>query len=235
MAKTDSLILLFAAAACAGSPVRWDLLENPELYQSTGFRAVRVQQRTVYVAPLEDRRRPPDPYVEGIYPATYTLDRYWARPVRPMLNEVILNEIEEAGLFASLVDEESLADWTIQPILLQFHGSVEERVIGRRTRGLTAILLKVFGARGPDGSRQKLREVRIEAAVESRSRFGGPNPYLLASASFRKAMGMMLADLEHGGRVFDQEDQDLSEPAKEQPWRRDAGLTEAGKGPEGFR
>ncbi|MAE75908.1 MAG: hypothetical protein CMJ85_03440 [Planctomycetes bacterium] len=207
MLRTRTLLssllpLLVLLGSCESTHQR-DLARNPDLYRHTGYRASYRQNRRVYVSRLLDRRTPLSSHRDGIYPLTYTEDAFWARPVAEMLDELLRQEIDAAGLFAQIVDSEGEADWVLRPALTNFHGAVEERVVGRAVHGRAKIRLQVWGPAGAGGKRGLLRSEDYEGPIETEGRLFVPDPHALAAASFRKAVGWMLVDLDRGGRLCD--------------------------------
>ncbi len=214
--------LVFASAlllaACQTTPPR-DLARTPGLYTSTGYHAKHHQDRSVWILPVGDRRQPLPTHRDGVYPLTYTEDRYWARPIAVMVDEVVRKEIADAGLFARIAPDEASADWVIEPTLLDFYGAVEERVAGRRVLGKTRLHVKVWGKRGKDGRREVLREQTYNAPTETAGAMFVPDPHALAVAACRKAVVLMLLDLEAGGRLFDGIPAEAAfDPTRRVPW-----------------
>jgi len=199
---TSSVFLIAVLGGCASAPNPvHDLATNDDMYVDTGYRAAHKQARTAYVKPLLDRRKRLTD--DATYPRTYTRDQFWERPVGEMLDDLVQREIREAGIFREVCDDEASADWVIEPVLLGFNGYVEERPVGRRTIGETTFHLRVLGKPDKNGKREVLRAVKIEAPAESGNRFAVDNPYRLATMAFRKAMRILLRELEEGGRVYD--------------------------------
>jgi len=225
MARTRKIIgvlgplglLLFSSCA---SSVSKDLVRNERLYASTGYQAEHAQTRSVFVRPLRDRRQALEAYNQGIYPVTYTQDDYWERPVRTMLDELFRRELKSSGVFAHFTKDPKVADWVLEPTLLAFHGAIEERVVGRVTKGLTRLHVRVWGPRGADGQRRILRESEYAGPVEAAGLLFVPDPHALAAASFRKAMTLVLADIDRGGALADAEGGASPVPSKlgEQDW-----------------
>ena len=211
--------------ACQNAPVR-DLVRNPKLYQSTGFQARKTLPLTVFVAPLNDRRGPLEPYA-GMYPLVYTEDRYWDRPVAGMLDELLQREVEESKIFTKTVETRSEADWVLEPSLVEFHGAIEERIAGRAVRGRTTLHLRVLGPKGADGKRSVLREKKFEGPVDAHGMMFVPDPHALAASSFRKTCGLLLIDLELGGRRLggDAVEAASFDPKREKAW----GATTSGR------
>ena len=220
-----ALLGLLMLSACQNAPVR-DLVANPKLYQATGFRARNTMPLKVFVAPLTDRRGPLAAH-SGMYPLVYTEDRYWDRPVGTMLDELLRREIEDSRIFASVVETRAEADWVLEPYLMDFHGAVEERIAGRAVRGRTALHLRVFGPQDTKGKRAVLREKRFEGPIDAHGMMFVPDPHALAASSFRKACGLMLIDLELGGRRLRGEASEAAsfDPNREKDW----GTTTSGR------
>lgn len=194
---------LLCVAACQSPPKAKDLGTHEGLYQATGYRSGYTQPRSVYIAPLVDRRETPPTHGEGVYPRTYTQDHFWARSVATMLQDVIHSEIGASAIFTTIAPDEASADWVLEPSLLSFYGCVEERVVGRTVRGFTKLHLVVKGQPAADGKRPILRTRSYEAPTTAGGMMFVPDPHALAGASLRRAIVLMLIDLENGGRKLD--------------------------------
>ncbi len=200
----SALLVPFLLLAACQSGADHDLALNTDAYQGSGYQAAHKQDRTVFIRQLQDRRKDMESYAEGQYPVVYTKDRYWDRPVPVMLDAVLRNEVQDSGIFASIVEKEEDADWIIEPVLLQFYGGVEQRVDGRKYRAGTELHVIVLGEPDSQGQRKVLRKRKYEGPLD----LGGVtyaqiNPYGLASASFARCMGMVLIDLDLGGQLAD--------------------------------
>jgi hypothetical protein len=197
------LVPFFALVACQSTPEH-DLELNAESYRGSGYQTSHKQKRSVFIRNLRDRRGDLEPYAERQYPVVYTKDRYWARPLVVMLNGVFRKELSDAGIFASIVDKEEDADWVVEPVLLQFHGAVEQRVGGRKYRALSELHVTVWGERDATGQRPVLRQQKYKGSLDlGGETYSQINPYGLASASFARCMGTVLIDLDLGGQLAD--------------------------------
>lgn len=203
MLRTVLLLPVVFASCQSDEGVRRDLAENRALYQDSGYRASYTQPRSVSIRPVVDRRAPPPAHGDGVYPRTYTQDHFWARSVTEMLNDVLVREIGGAELFARVVDDPAKADWVLEPSVVAFYGCIEERVVGRTVRGLTKLHVRVLGPTGKDGRRRLLRERAYEAPTKAGGMMFVPDPHALAAASLRRAMVLLMLDLEQGGRKLD--------------------------------
>lgn len=214
------LLPVLALLGCQGTQVR-DLARNSKLYQASGYHAAHRQARTVWIAPLKDRRKARPTHAEGIYPLSYTEDSFWSRPIAEMLDDIVRREIERSGLFRGLAAAPEEADWVLEPSVLEFHGVVEERVVGRAVRGKTALHLTVKGPRKGTGARPVLREETYEAPVATQGMLVLPDPHALAGTSLRRAVGMLLVDLDVGGQMLDGVPAEAGfEPGKKVDWGR---------------
>lgn len=196
-------VLVLAAASCQSERSIRDLSANPALYQPTGYRAGYKQPRKVFIATLVDEREALPPLGDGVYPRTYTQDHFWARPLASMLEDVLRREVGGAELFTEIVDDEALADWVLEPSLAAFYGCVEERVVGRTVHGFAKLHVVVRGPKDAAGLRPVLRSRSFEAPTNAGSLLFSPDPHALAAAALRRAMVLVLVDLEDGARRLD--------------------------------
>jgi hypothetical protein len=187
---------LLLPMSCAAPPGR-DLTRNENLYHLTGYRSLAKPKLTAHIAPLEDGRTAPPETVEGFYRPSYTMDGHWSAPVPNMVQYLLVEEIGNSGIFSELLDEPDAADVVIEPTLLAFHGSVEERMIGRMLRGLTRIRLDVKGAKGPGGVRPLIFSETYQGGELTSDGLGfGPDPFAFAGQSLQISMAIMLKDLD---------------------------------------
>jgi hypothetical protein len=196
------LVLLVGLAGCE-SQAGLDLAADSGLYQELGYRAQHLQQRSYWLMPFADRRRPLPTHRDGIYPVQYTMDNDWQRPVTTMLDEVLAREIETSHIFASRAASEAEADWLIEPLLLSFHGGIEERIASRMARGVAAFWIRVHGPHQAGGDRPVVRSQEFSVPVEAEGMLVLPDPHTLAAASLRRTLAFVLLDLDQGGAIAD--------------------------------
>lgn len=216
---------------CETAQVR-DLTRNSGLYQPTGHKVKHRQQRSIWIAPLQDRRTPPkaDP-AESMYPVVYTQDSFWDRPPGEMIDEIVREELGSSGIFASVARSRDDADWVLEPSLLAFHGAIEERVLGRRVFAQAGLHLRVWGRPAADGKRPLIREQQyLPQPLSTPARMAFlPDPHAIAGGSLRQAIALMLRDLDAGGKRLDGMATEAGfEPGKSVPWGGQ-GPAESGK------
>ena len=224
MAKTLAfailLPLLWTLSGCK-SPGR-DLERNEGLFPPLGYKVQHRQNRSIWIAPIQDRRAPPMRVDNGMFPVTYTMDGSWKRPVPEMLDGLLRREIKNSGIFGRLARSEEEADWVLDVDLLAFYGAVEERIVGRAVKSNAILHVRVFGPKGSKGERPLLREREYRAPLETgASLVLSRDPFAMAAQSFRLSLAMLLADLDKGGRLVDgvREKTRLPGSSKETPWR----------------
>jgi hypothetical protein len=187
---------LLIPISCAAPPGR-DLTRNENLYHLTGYRSLAKPKLTAHIAPLEDRRTAPPETVEGMYHPSYTMDGHWTAPVPQMVQQLLVEEIGNSGIFTAVLEDAEKADVVIEPTLLAFHGSVEERMIGRMLRGLTRIQLDVKGAPGPDGKRPLIFTETYQGGELKSDGLGfGPDPFAFAGQTLQISIAILLKDLD---------------------------------------
>ena len=199
-----ALLVPFLALPACLSGESHDLALNADAYRGSGYQAGHQQKRSVFIAKLQDRRKDLDAYAEDQYPVVYTKDRYWDRPVVVMLDGVIRKEIRDSGIFARIVDRPEDADWIVEPVLLDFHGAVQQRVSGRKYEAESELYVTILGQADDQGQRKTLRKRKYEGPLELKGvTYAQINPYGLAAASFARCMGLVLIDLDLGGQLAD--------------------------------
>ena len=214
------LPLFFLVPACK-SPGN-DLEHNEGLFPPLAYKVQHKQARSLWIAPIQDRRAPPKRIEKGMFPVTYTLDQSWKRPVPAMLDGLLRREIKDSGIFQSLAKTEGEADWVLDVDLLAFYGAVEERIVGRAVKSNAILHARVYGPKGADGKRPLLREREYRAPLETgASLVLSRDPFAMAAQSFRLSLAMLLTDLDQGGRLVDgvKERVRLPGKTKETPWR----------------
>ncbi|MEZ5987861.1 MAG: hypothetical protein R3F30_01785 [Planctomycetota bacterium] len=217
------LLGLVLAQGCANlEPVR-DLANNPDAYKGPGYIAEHRQPRTVFVRPVEDKRGPLEPYAEGLYPVTYTEDDYWDRPMPAMLRDLLYRDLDRAHLFSGVAPSEDEADWVLDPVLLDYHGGVQQRVEGRKVIALVTLHVTVYGPKEADGTRPILRARKYTAPLDLPVSMVSVNPHSIAAACFARVSGELLIDLDEGGRMFDNVTERQARPAsmdEVKPWAK---------------
>ena len=79
--------------------------------------------------------------------------------------------------------------------------------------------MKVWGRRRPDGTRPLIREQQYAAPTDTSGMLLLPDPHAIAGSSLRKAVSLMLLDLDHGGRAVDGAPAEaVFDPGRPVPW-----------------
>jgi hypothetical protein len=198
-----TLLFLGGLAACetTTAPQGRDLAKERGLYTPTGFKAQLPGQLTAFLDTVADERGPLPQVVEGIYKPQYLGDGVFARPVPNMVRDLLLEELEASLIFKSVVDSADRADVVVQPSLIHFYASIEERIAGRRMRAKSAIKLRVFGPKDASGTRAKVFEQVYESNEVQKDGLGFTNNLLVDQGNtLRVSMSRMLRDLD-GKRI----------------------------------
>lgn len=187
--------LLFAA--CAAGNYRADLAQNDVLYRDVGFRTKAPGDRTVFVAPGVDARAAEAlPDHEGNFPIVYGGDEFWDRPVADMVTDVLVRELADSGLFATVTDTASADVLVLQPSVVHFVAAAKQGLSGAASFAEVGLQLTVWGPSVGGAERRKLWEQTFTGANGSDFAVKPPSPYRLVGRALQQAMGRALAGLD---------------------------------------
>jgi hypothetical protein len=204
-------IRIFASAALAvvgfmscESTDRIDLAHNAYIYRSPEYKAPRRAAETVFIQPLKDLRVAPDRASGSGYRAVYS-DDDWDRPVPVMVEELLVDEIDRAGIYGgiSIGDQghPRAGDIVIEPSLLAMY-RMSERPVGpsgvemRRTVASTALRLRVSGPVDASGSRPVLLDEVFHQQFETEPSLARPEKgVILSGRTMSKIMATALPKL----------------------------------------
>ncbi|MBL8734694.1 MAG: hypothetical protein JNN13_20125 [Planctomycetes bacterium] len=187
--------LLFAA--CAAGNYRADLAQNDVLYRDVEFRTKAPGDRKVFVAPCVDARDVAAlPDHEGNFPIVYGGDEFWDRPVIDMVADVLVRQLADSGLFATVTDTASADVLVLQPSVVHFVAAAKQGLSGAASFAEVGLRLTVWGPSVGGGERQQLWEQTFTGANGSDFAVKPPSPYRLVGRALQQAMGRALAGLD---------------------------------------
>ncbi len=194
------LVLPLVALSCQQFTDSIDLRRNGELYRSPNYRARVAVDRAAFLAPLVDERQgiPGPGQVGGPYPVSYMSDGEWPRPLLEMLEDIIIDELRDSGVFASLVRDPGVAADTlvVRPFLMTARTAWEERPFGRRAFAEIGMRIVVYGPQPAGGERPVLLEREFGEVVTSEVTVRPPSKPQMFGKALRAAMGKLLGMLD---------------------------------------
>ena len=148
-------VLLVGCQVLGGGP-GIDLRHNSDLYKSVRYSARMAADRVAFVTPLVDERTGnPITGESNAYPVDYVPDNVWPRPLIAMIEDILIDELTDSGVFRELCGEPPALDGQliVQPVLMTARCGQEERPFGRRSFGEFGLKLVVYGPKPVDGAR----------------------------------------------------------------------------------
>lgn len=185
------------AAACASTNESIDFARNELLYVDVPFVTQAPGDRDVFVAPVADARDGAVlPTQERGFPISYGADDVWERPIRDMLADVLLRQVKDSGLFATVVDKPTPQSIVVKPTLVAFTTGATEAISGSRSFAEVGLSLQVLGPANQVGERAVLMEQTFGNRQVSALEVSPVSPYRLVGRALQMSMQKLLAGLD---------------------------------------
>lgn len=192
-----ALLPLVFAAACASTNETVDLATNELLYVDVPFATKAPGDREVFVAPIVDAREGTVlPVQERGFPISYGSDDFWERPVREMVGDVLVRQVEGSQLFAKVADKATPQAVVIKPVLVAFTTGATEAISGSRSFAEVGLKLQVLGPADGTGERALLLEQTFANRQVSALEVNPVSPYRLVGRALQLSMQKLLAGLD---------------------------------------
>jgi len=185
-----------------------DLRLNDTLYRPTGYATSSPGDRSVFVAPVVDERKPPRD--EGQYPTMFLTDRDWERPLPVMVHDILRDELRSSHVFGEVLDAPTPEALLLKPTLRSFEGGMQEQLYGRRTLASLALQVEVYGP-SIEGQRKLLLTQPLFERPVSNPGFKPASPRVLMGAALNATMSRLIGaiDASNVGRSAVVTDADL--------------------------
>ncbi len=191
-ARAASLAGVALLAACS-TPPRMDLRHNPSLYQPTGYVTSVAADRSAFVAPVVDERKPPED--KSQLPITYLSDRDWERPAPMMVHEIMRDELRTSGVFKEVLDRAQPDAIMLKPTLRAFDGGLQEELYGRSSLASLALHVDIYGPE-IDGQRKLLLSQPFFERPVSPPGFKPPSPRALLGFALHAVMSKLVGTVD---------------------------------------
>ena len=143
------------------------------------------------VAPLTDK------IAAGSHAYFAFVEGRWERPLDVMIFDIVREELEDSGVFATLTDQVSPDVLIVQPVLMQCAcGSVERLSGGFQSLAEVSIRLAVYGPESAEGARTLIHDQVYSDRQASEPRLSPPESPLLLARALRATTARILVGLD---------------------------------------
>ena len=192
-----SLLLVLLPAACKTNETA-DLARNDLLYADVPFVTKSPGDRTLVVLPTADvRDRTPLPTESHGFPIIYGGDDFWERPVHEMVSDVLVRQLQNSGIFATVSQQPTPGALVLKPTIESFMTGANVAISGSCSFAEVGLRLQVLGPADAQGRRAVLHDQLYGNRQLTHVEMNPVNPFRLIGRALQISMGKALAGLDH--------------------------------------
>jgi hypothetical protein len=207
--------LLVLCTACATRNEIADLAQNELLYVDVPFQTRSPGDRALFVAPIVDQRdQVVLPVEDHGFPIVYGGDDFWQRPVREMVADVLVRQLQSSSLFGAVSVQATRGALLLKPTLVSFTTGATEAVSGSRSFAEVGLRLQVLGPADGNGKRAVLHDQVYGNRQLSQLELNPVSPYRLVGRALQLSIGKALAGLDGSNIGRSNVPLDIGEPAE---------------------